>query len=85
MERPVRCEQVEGREGISRWPTEPPRATEPFPNRAPNGSSGVPLALRRGDGVPRAVTGALLPAPAALDHYGWQQHCRGVFEIPVAA
>jgi hypothetical protein len=24
-------------------------------------------------------------APATLDHYGWQQHCRGLFEIPVAA
>jgi len=29
--------------------------------------------------------GALRPAPAALDHYGWQQHCRGLFELPIAA
>ena len=29
--------------------------------------------------------GALSPAPAALDHYGWQQRCRGLFELPVAA
>jgi len=28
---------------------------------------------------------ALRPAPAALDHYGWQQHCRGLFELPIAA
>ena len=25
------------------------------------------------------------PAPAALDHYAWQQHCRGLFQIPIAA
>ena len=46
-----------------------------------------------GQRVHRALAGstpvrradALCPAPAALDHYGWQQHCRGLFEIPVAA
>ena len=32
-ESPVRCEQVEDREGISACPTEPPLATEPIPNR----------------------------------------------------
>ena len=25
------------------------------------------------------------PAPAALDHYVWRQHCRGLFQIPIAA
>jgi transposase InsO family protein len=35
--------------------------------------------------TPAQFAGALSPAPAALDHYGWQQHCRGLFEIPVAA
>jgi transposase InsO family protein len=25
------------------------------------------------------------PAPAALDHYAWRQHCRGLFQIPIAA
>jgi len=35
--------------------------------------------------TPAQVAGALSAAPAALDHYGWQQHCRGLFEIPVAA
>ena len=24
-------------------------------------------------------------APAALDHYGWQQHCQGLVELPIAA
>jgi len=24
-------------------------------------------------------------APAALDHYSWQQHCRGLFHMPIAA
>ena len=35
--------------------------------------------------TPAQRAGALSPAPAALDHHGWQQHCRGLFEIPVAA
>jgi putative transposase len=25
------------------------------------------------------------PARATLAHYGWQQHCRGLFQIPIAA
>ncbi len=32
-ESPVRCQQAEDREGISPGPTEPPRPTEPIPNR----------------------------------------------------
>jgi len=35
--------------------------------------------------TPVQFAGALSPAPAALDHYGWQQHCRGLFELPIAA
>jgi transposase InsO family protein len=35
--------------------------------------------------TPAQFAGALGPAPAALDHYGWQRHCRGLFELPVAA
>jgi hypothetical protein len=35
--------------------------------------------------TPAQFAGALRPAPAALDHYGWQQHCRGLFELPIAA
>ena len=35
--------------------------------------------------TPAQFAGALGPAPAALDHYGWQQHCQGLFELPVAA
>ena len=35
--------------------------------------------------TPAQFAGALSPAPAALDHYGWQQHCRGLFELPIAA
>ena len=34
--------------------------------------------------TPVQFAGALSPAPAALDHYGWQQHCRGLFELPIA-
>jgi hypothetical protein len=36
-------------------------------------------------GAQAQFAGALSPAPAALDHYGWQQHCRGLFELPIAA
>ena len=35
--------------------------------------------------TPAQFAGALSPAPAALDHYGWQRHCRGLFELPIAA
>jgi hypothetical protein len=35
--------------------------------------------------TPAQFAGALSPTPAALDHYGWQQHCRGLFELPIAA
>src|SRR6202521_3033008 len=42
-----------------------------------------------GQRVHRAFAGStpaqraeLCPAPAALDHYGWQQRCRGLFQIP---
>ncbi len=45
-----------------------------------------------GQRVHRALAGstpaqrvdALCAAPAALDHYGWQQRCRGLFQIPIA-
>ena len=45
------------------------------------------------DRVHRALAGATpaqradapSPAPAALDHYAWRQHCRGLFQIPMAA
>ena len=35
--------------------------------------------------TPAQFAGALSPAPAALDHYGWQQHCRDSFKLPIAA
>jgi transposase InsO family protein len=35
--------------------------------------------------TPAQFADALSPAPAALDHYGWRQHCRGLFEIVIAA
>jgi len=35
--------------------------------------------------TPAQRAGALCPAPAALDHYAWQQHCQGLFELPIAA
>jgi transposase InsO family protein len=38
------------------------------------------------DGTPpaRRADGST-PPPAALAHYNWQQHCRGLFQIPIAA
>ena len=35
--------------------------------------------------TPAQRAGAHCPAPAALDHYGWQQHRRGLLELPIAA
>jgi len=34
---------------------------------------------------PAQFAGALSPAPAALDHYGWQRHSRDSFKLPIAA
>ena len=38
------------------------------------------------DGTPSAqrTAGSAAP-PTALDHYVWQQHCRGLFQLPLAA
>jgi transposase InsO family protein len=37
------------------------------------------------DGLtPVQRAGAPSPAPAALVHYAWRQHCRGLFQIPLA-
>jgi len=35
--------------------------------------------------TPAQRAGAPSPAPAALDHHTWQQHCRGLFHTPIAA
>jgi putative transposase len=35
--------------------------------------------------TPAQCAGAPAPVPALLDHYAWQQHCRGLFQIPIAA
>ena len=44
--------------------------------RVHRGLAGVTPAERAG--VPSST-------PAALDQYGWQQHCRGLFQVPIAA
>ena len=36
-------------------------------------------------GTPMERAGAPSSAPAALDHYAWRQHCRGLFQTPLAA
>jgi len=35
--------------------------------------------------TPAQRAGAPSPATAALDHYAWRQHCRGLFHTPIAA
>ena len=35
--------------------------------------------------TPAQCAGAPSPAPAALDHYAWRPHCRGLFLTPIAA
>jgi len=35
--------------------------------------------------TPAQRAGALCPTPALLGHYGWQRHCQGLFELPIAA
>ena len=35
--------------------------------------------------TPAQCVGAPCPAPASLDHYAWRQHCRGLFQVPIAA
>jgi transposase InsO family protein len=35
--------------------------------------------------TPAQTAGAPSPAPAKLESYAWQQHCRGLFETPIAA
>jgi hypothetical protein len=35
--------------------------------------------------TPAERAGVPSSAPAALDQYGWQQHCRCLFQVPIAA
>ena len=38
-----------------------------------------------GGATPAQRAGAPLPVPASLDCYAWRQHCRGLFQTPMAA
>ena len=38
-----------------------------------------------GGSTPARRAGAPACAPAAIDHYAWRQHCRGLFQTPVTA
>ena len=35
--------------------------------------------------TPTQRAGASSPAPASLDHHAWRQHCRDLFQSPIAA
>jgi putative transposase len=35
--------------------------------------------------TPEERSGEPPPAHAVLDHYAWRQHCRGLFQMPIAA
>jgi transposase InsO family protein len=38
------------------------------------------------DGItPARRAGVVSPPPASLDRHAWRQHCRGLFEMPIAA
>jgi putative transposase len=34
--------------------------------------------------TPAQCAGASAPAPASLDRHAWRQHCRGLFQTPIA-
>jgi transposase InsO family protein len=36
-------------------------------------------------GTPGERSGKPPPAHAALDHYAWRRHCRGLFQMPIGA
>ena len=38
-----------------------------------------------GGTTPAQRAGASSPAPLLLDRYAWRQHCRGLFQTPIAA
>jgi putative transposase len=38
-----------------------------------------------GGTTPAQCAGASSAAPASLDRYAWRQHCRGLFQTPIAA
>lgn len=38
-----------------------------------------------GGTTPAQYAGASSAAPASIDHYAWRQHCRGLFQTPIAA
>jgi hypothetical protein len=42
-------------------------------------------ARRRLEELARVYADRSTAPPAALDHYNWRQHCRGLFQIPIAA
>ena len=72
----------------------PNRPARPSLFRTPNGDGQPNLVAvpcrstacgHRDRNLSELNAGALRPAPAALDHYGWQRHCRGLFELPIAA
>ena len=38
-----------------------------------------------GGGTPGERSGGPPPVHAVLDHYAWRHHCRGLFQMPIAA
>ena len=87
-ERPVRHEQAEDREGISRRRTEPPRSTEPIPNRKPEFLTEVPGTRsgstpypHRDRTVSEPLTDAVPQAQLAVAATGGQPACRRNFGV----
>ena len=55
--------------------------------KIPATAKGLPEALPLDNvtPLPAELAGAPPPAVAALNSYAWRQHCRGLFQIPMAA
>jgi hypothetical protein len=49
------------------------------------GSSTSALSTFRGNVTPAEWAGVPSSTPAVLDQDGWQQPCRGLFQVPIAA
>jgi hypothetical protein len=83
-ETPVRHQQAEGGQGFSPWPTEPPRPTEPIPNR--NAAGPVRATLRMPVNGLRAAqpnpvrTGPPIAAQSATLGV-WRPFCAHAFAI----
>jgi len=60
-----------------------PREQQPIPARSGRNLSGPPRFDR--DNTPEEIVGGQVPQLASLHDYTLQNHCHGLFELPIAA